>query len=315
MADPPTPEAILAQRAVIDPVFLDSPLVRHPALDEALGLSCTLKVETMNPVRSFKGRGTEAVIGALDPSPTPGVITTSTGNFGQGIAWATRRRGIAATIVCPADANPMKVAAMRRLGARVILAGPSDTDGKALARGMAAEHGLVFVEDGVHPEIAAGNGTIAQEMTDSGVRPDVVVIQVGDGSLATGVGGWLKARSPQTRVVAVVASRAPSMQRSLEAGRPVEVPSATIADGMAIHLPVPAAVELLPRCIDELIAVDDEQMLAAVRLLLDAVGVLAEPSGAAGVAALMGNPQFAGLNVAAVVTGSNIDPALYGRLW
>jgi threonine dehydratase len=315
MADPPTPEAILAQRAVIDDVFLDSPLVRHPALDEALGLTCTLKLETLNPVRSFKGRGTEAVIGALNPPPMPGVITTSSGNFGQGIAWATGRRGVAATVVCPADANRMKVAAMRRLGAEVILAAPEDGDGKALARDMAAERGFVLVEDGAHPEIAAGNGTIAQEMTDAGVRPDVVVIQVGDGALATGVGAWMKARSPETHVVAVVPSGSPSMQRSLEAGRPVEAPATTIADGMAIDRPVPLALELLPRCVDEVVSVDDELILAAVRLLMDAVGVLSEPSGAAGVAALMGNARFAGLHVAAVVTGSNIDPALYGRLW
>jgi threonine dehydratase len=315
MTEPPTPEAILAQRAVIDAVFLDSPLVHHPALDEALGLRCALKIETLNPVRSFKGRGTEAVIGSLDPLPTAGVITTSSGNFGQGIAWAAGRRGIPAIVVCPADANPLKIAAMRRLGAEVILAAPEGGDGKRLARDISAERGLTLVEDGAHPEIAAGNGTIAQEITEAGLAPDVMVIQVGDGSLATGVGAWMKARSPQTRIVAVVPSGSPSMQRSLEAGRPVEAPSSTIADGMAIDRPVAVALELLPRCIDELVAVDDEQILAAVRLLMDAAGLLAEPSGAAGVAALIGDSRFAGLQVAAVVTGSNIDPTLYGRLW
>jgi threonine dehydratase len=313
MADPPTQETILAQRAAIDPVFLDSPLVHHPALDEALGLSCTLKVETLNPLRSFKGRGTEAVIAALPP--TSGVTTSSSGNFGQGIAWAAGRRGIAATIVSSSAANPLKVAAMRRLGAEVVQTDADEEGRKAIARSMAAEKGFVFIEDGTHPEIAAGNGTIAQEMTDAGLRPDVVVIQVGDGSLAVGVGAWIKARSPNTRMVAVLPSGSPSMQRSLEAGRPVEVPSNTIADGMATERPVPAAVDLLPRCVDEVVGVDDEQILAAMRLLVDAAGLIAEPSGAAGVAALMADRQFAGLEVAAVVTGSNIDPALYGRLW
>ena len=287
MAELPTPEQILAQREVIDPVFLGSPLLRHPALDEALGMSCTLKIETLNPIRSFKGRGTEAVVAALGSQAPNGVITTSTGNFGQGIAWAARRRDIAATIVCPYNANPMKVAAMRRLGAEVILADASEGDGKRLAPRLAAERGLTFIEDGRHIEIAAGNGTIAQEMTDAEVFPDVVVVQIGDGSLAEGVGGWFKARSPGTRVVGVVAGGAPSMLRSIEAGHPVEIEAVTIADGMAIDLPIPAALELLPECVDEFVVVDDQQIAAAVRLLFDTCGVLAEPSGAAGIAALM----------------------------
>src|SRR5262245_2607292 len=105
---------ILAARTAIDPVFLDSPLMRHPALDAALGCVVTLKIDNLNPIRSFKGPGTEAVLHALTPRPSA-VVTASSGNFGQGIAWAARRRGIAATIYAPAGANPMKVDAMRRL--------------------------------------------------------------------------------------------------------------------------------------------------------------------------------------------------------
>lgn len=311
MAELPTPEAILAQRDVIDPLYLDSPSFRHPALDEALGLSCTLKLETLNPIRSFKGRGTEAAIAALRPKSARGIVTTSTGNYGQGIAWSARRRGLEATIVVPADANPLKVAAMRRLGAEVVHAARDQGAGKDLARDLASERGLALVVDGDYPEIAAGNGTIAQELTDTGLLPDVVVIQIGDGSLATGVGAWLKARSPSTRVIGVIASRAPSMLRSLEAGRPVGVPAATIADGMAIDVPVPVALELLPQCVDEFVAVDDDQIAAAVRLLMDTAGIIAEPSGAAGVAALMADRRFEGLDVVAVVTGSNLDPMTY----
>jgi threonine dehydratase len=105
-----TADEILAARAAIDPVFLDSPLMTHPALDDALGCAVTLKVETLNPIRSFKGRGTEAVLSALSPRPAA-VVTASSGNFGQGIAWTARRRGITAIIFAPADANPVKVEA------------------------------------------------------------------------------------------------------------------------------------------------------------------------------------------------------------
>ncbi len=315
MAELPTTDEILAKRDVIDPVFLNSPLLRHPALDEALGMACTLKIETLNPIRSFKGRGTEAVVAAIGNHAAKGAITTSTGNFGQGIAWAARRRGIAATIVCPHNANPMKVAAMRRLGADVIVADESEGDGKRLAPRLASERGLVFIEDGRHREIAAGNGTIAQEITDAGVFPDVVAIQIGDGSLAEGVGAWLKYASPKTRIVGVLASGAPAMQKSMEAGRPVEIEATTIADGMAIDLPIPVALDLLPRVVDEFVVVTDEQIAAATRLLMDAAGVVAEPSGAAGVAALHVREDLRGSHVVAVITGSNLDPALYGRIF
>src|SRR5262249_1600230 len=158
-----TTDEIMATRTVIDPVFLDAPLMRHPALDDALGCAVTLKVETLNPIRSFKGRGTEAVGAALTPRPRA-VVSASTGNFGTGIAGGARRRGIAAMIHVPAGANPLKVEAMRRLGAVVHVAVRGRDEADA-AREAAHETGAPFIEDGAHREIAAGAGTIAQEIT------------------------------------------------------------------------------------------------------------------------------------------------------
>jgi threonine dehydratase len=149
-----TTDEILATRATIDPVFLDSPLMRHPALDDALGCAVTLKIETLNPIRSFKGRGTEAVLAALAPPP-PTVVTASTGNFGQGIAWAARRRGMAAVIHVPAGANSLKVEAMRRLGALVHVVEPGRDEADA-AREAARDTGAPFIEDGAHRELAPG---------------------------------------------------------------------------------------------------------------------------------------------------------------
>jgi threonine dehydratase len=280
-----TTDQIVATRRVIDAVFLDSPLMRHPALDDAVGCAVTLKVETLNPIRSFKGRGTEAVLAALTPRP-PAVVTASSGNFGQGIAWAARRRGIAAVIHAPARANPLKVEAMRRLGATVHLVEPG-TDEADAAREAAARTGAPLIEDGAHREIAAGAGTIAQEMTVAGLRPDVVLVQIGDGALVTGIGSWLKATSPATRVVGVTARRAPAMADSVAAGAPVERPADTIADGLSITRPVAGALEQVAAAVDEMLSVADDTMLAAMRLLIQTAGVVAEPSGAAGIAALM----------------------------
>lgn len=310
---PITPQQILAARAAIDPVFLDSPAMRHGALDEALGCACLLKVETLNPIRSFKGRGTEAVVAALDPRPDA-VVATSSGNFGQGLARAAARRGIAATILAPAWANPLKLEAMRRLGATVRLADPEDGAGKDLARRIAAETGALFVEDGGHPVISAGAGTIAQEL--AGHEFDDVIVQIGDGALATGIGSWFKGHAPDVRIVGVVARGAPAMAQSFAAGRAIDTPGTdTIADGMAISRPVPSAVGQLRACVDEILLVDDGAILDAARLLLRTAGVLAEPSGAAGLAAVMTNQdRFAGRRVATVITGSNLDATFQARL-
>jgi threonine dehydratase len=309
----PTTADILATRRDIDPVFLDTPVMRHPALDEALGCAMTLKLETTNPIRSFKGRGTEALLAVLPPE-TPGVIATSTGNFGQGLTRAAVRRGIASTIVVPAGTSALKLAAMRRLGATVHEVTPDEGNGKAVARRMAADTGLLLIEDGLHPEIDAGAGTIAQELTDAGVEPEVLLIQVGDGALAGGVGAWLRERSPRTRIVGVVAARAPSLARSLEADRDVGAPIETIAEGMAVSHPVPGAVARLRQALDEVVLVSDEAMLRGMRLLVEAAGIVAEPAGAAGIAAIMSDPaRFAGREVASVITGSNVDLPLLSR--
>jgi threonine dehydratase len=294
---------------VIDPVFLDSPLMNHPALDDVLGCSVTLKLEALNPIRSFKGRGTEAVLASLAPPP-PAVITASSGNFGQGIAWAARRRGIAATVYSPSNANPLKVKAMRGLGAVVHLV-DAGTDEADAAREAANRTGAPFIEDGAHREIAAGAGTMAQEITMAGLSPDVVLVQIGDGALVTGVGSWLKANSPATRVVGVTARNAPAMADSVAAGTPVERPADTIADGMSITRPVAGALGQVSLAVDEILPVEDDMMISAMRLLIEATGVLAEPSGAAGIAALLEHrARFQGAAVVCVITGSNIDPSL-----
>src|SRR5882757_2367698 len=229
-----TEAEIESARAAIDPVFLDSPCLRETPLDAALGCALTLKVETLNPIRSFKGRGTEALFAALQQKPKA-VVASSTGNFGQGVARAATRRGIAATILAPEGSNPMKLAAMERLGATVRLVPPAEGDGKETAARLAAETGAMMIEDGAHREIAAGAGVIGLELTEAGIAPDVVILQLGDGALAGGIGSWFRAALPEARIIGVVATGAPAMMQSLAARRVVQTDRAdTIADGMAI---------------------------------------------------------------------------------
>jgi threonine dehydratase len=295
--------------SVIDPVFLRSPLLRDTSLDGVTGAGVVLKVESLNPIRSFKGRGTELLVAGL--SGRPPLVCASAGNFGQGLARAAVRRGLPVTVFAAERANPLKVAAMRALGADVRLEGADFDAAKAAARRHAERSGGMYVEDGALPEIAEGAGTIALELTEAGVAPDVMLVPLGNGALVTGIGAWLRHASPATRVVAVVAAGAPSMRLSFEQDRAVSTPSAeTIADGIAVREPVPYALETMRGTVDEVMTVADAAIVRAMRLVHEHLGVVVEPAGVAGLAALLTDAdRWRGALVATPLCGGNVTPA------
>ncbi|MBY0423230.1 MAG: pyridoxal-phosphate dependent enzyme [Parvularculaceae bacterium] len=297
---------------VIDPVFLDTPFLRRTSLDAALGMSLSMKVETLNPIRSFKGRGAEFFV-AERPGATP-LVCASAGNFGQGLAWAGRRRGRPVVVFAATGANPMKIAAMRGFGAEVILAGADFDAAKAAARQYAEESGGVFVEDGAEPEIAEGAGTLALEMLEQGLDADAVLIPLGNGALAGGVAQALKSERPGIEILCVVAAGAPAMKLSLETGRSVRTRSAaTIADGVAVREPVPYALQTLAPLVDATVAVGEDATIEAMRLLARHAGLVVEPAGAIGLAAILENrSRFGGRRVATILCGGNVDPARLG---
>ena len=310
-------DAIRRAAAVIDPVFLRSPQYRCGALEDRLGCRLTLKLETANPVRCFKGRGASLLVRSLgaaeDDAP---LVSASAGNWGQALAHACGAAGRPLILFAAETANRAKVARMRALGAEVRLTGADFDAAKAAAEAHAAQTGGRFVADGRDVEASVGAGTIGIELTKAPEPFDVVLIPLGNGALATGVGRWIKAVAPSTRVVAVSAAGADSMRQSCLEGRPIVRPSVdTIADGLAVRVPEPAALADMAGTVDAVIAVDDAAMRAAMRLLFEAAGVVAEPAGAAGIAAMQAaRDRFAGLSVAAIITGSNIAPDLLGGL-
>jgi len=312
---PITLDEIEVTRRHIDTAFLDTPLAGHAGLDEALGCRLAVKVETLNPVRSFKGRGTEA-FAALALASGERCVTASAGNFGQGLARALLRRGHSCVVFAATTANPVKVEALRRMGAEVHLAGDDFDAAKDEARTYAMERGLRFVEDGSERTIAAGAGTIGVELARSPAEFETLVVPLGNGALLAGVGAAVRALSPQVEIVAVVARQAPSMKLSLEAGRVVETPSAaTIADGIAVRRPIPEALRMLEGCVDTVAAVGEDDIERAMRLTMLHLGLIAEPAGAAGLAAVIAaRERFAGRRVATILTGSNVAPDLLSRL-
>jgi threonine dehydratase len=299
-------ERIAEAAKVIDPVFLNSPQYRAEPLESALGCRVVVKVETINPIRSFKGRGAGYFVSTLEGRPH--LVCATAGNFGQGMAYAARTHGLPLTIFTSADASTIKIARMRALGADVRPIGKDYDAAHAAAVEFAREAGGRAVEDGRDHAIAEGAGTIAMELLEWPEPFDDVVVPVGDGALLGGVARWVKAHHPSTRVLGVAAAGAPAMERSWRAGRALALDWAdTIADGISVRVPFAEAVNDMIGVVDDILLVPDDQMVRAMRLAASELGVVLEPSGAAGLAALLTNPaRFAGRSTATILTGGNL---------
>lgn len=312
-------DRIAAAAETIDPAFLHTPQFVSDALSERLGMRMLCKVETLNPIRSFKGRGADALLRHLEADGDAGteLVCASAGNFGQGLAFAGRRRGRSVRVFAAEGANPFKVERMRQLGARVHLAGRDFDAAKDAARAyVAGQPGAMFVEDGREPAVTEGAGTIAVELDRWPEPLDAVLIPLGNGSLLAGMGAWLRAHRPETRIVGVCASAAPAMALSLDAGRPVVTESAdSIADGIAVRVPVPEALADLRGVVDEVLQVDESAIVDAVRLVFHTLGVVVEPAGVVGIAAAaVHGARFAGQRVATPLAGGNLTEQ-QARAW
>ena len=290
---------------VIDPIFLHSPQYDCEPLSRRLGVSTVLKVETANPIRSFKGRGTDFLLHQL-VAPDRGFVCASAGNFGQGMAYGCRKRRIPLTVFASDKASPLKIERMRELGAQIELEVGDFEKAKEAAQRHAAERGQIFLEDGKLGAIAEGAGTMAGELT-AREQLDAIFVPLGNGSLVNGVGTWFKHASPKTKVIAVCAEAAPSMAISWRERKPVDAPSSSVADGIAVRTPVPEAVEIMARTVDDVMLVSDAAMLGWLRFAFVDAGLLIEPAAAAGLAAIAkSGSTLEGKRVAAILTGGNL---------
>ena len=289
-------DSIAAAALAIDPVFRDSPQYDCEPLSAALGCQLRLKLELLNPIRSFKGRGADWFLSQrLARGERGALVCASAGNFGQALAYVCRRHGVALTVFAATQANPLKLERMRALGAAVCLHGLDFDAAKDAARAHAAASGDTLVEDGLDAAISEGAGSIAVELLRDDPAVDALVVPLGNGALLNGMARWCKARSPATRVIGVVSSGAPAMARSWRAGRGATPVSSdrvdTIADGIAVRVPIAEAVADMHGRVDDVVEVDDADLVAAMRLIHRHVGVVVEPAGAAGIAAILAAPQ------------------------
>ncbi|MCU0870395.1 MAG: pyridoxal-phosphate dependent enzyme [Burkholderiales bacterium] len=312
------PDRIARAAREIDPVFLHSPQYVCEPLAAWAGVPLVIKVETLNPIRSFKGRGADWFLtDVVDRADPRALVCASAGNWGQALAYACRRRGRSLTIWAAENANALKVERMRALGATVHLEGDDFDAAKACARAHCEASGAWLVEDGLEPAISEGAGSIAVELlrvADSGF--DAIVAPLGNGALLAGIAHAVRAFAPTTRVFGVCASGADAMAESWRSGRVVVRDRIdTIADGIGVRVPIPQALDDLAGMIDDVLRVDDTAILDAMRAAHRHAGLVLEPAGAAGLAAVRVHAaRFAGQRVATVLCGGNLAPADFGWL-
>jgi threonine dehydratase len=291
---------------IIDPIFLNSPQFMCEPLNQELGRRLALKIETLNPIRSFKGRGADFLVSQIKNDDR--LVCASAGNFGQAMAYACRKRELNLTIYASTRANPFKVERMRSLGANVILWGEDFDTAKHEAKRAALAENDRFIEDSRDIETVEGAGTIGLEWLNFPEPLDALLIPLGNGAMINGIATVMKARSPKTRIIAIQSAGAPAMIESWRAGRViVHDQISTIADGIGVRVPVPEALEEMRDLVDDAMLVGEDTIVKAMRLLHYHAGIVAEPSGAVGVAAILEQPEmFKQQCVGTIICGSNL---------
>jgi threonine dehydratase len=297
-------------------VLQPTPVERSRALSEVLGGDVVLKCENLQRTGSFKLRGAYNRIALLDADERArGVVCASAGNHAQGVALGSALQEVDATVFMPVSAPLPKVAATGAYGAAVELVGESFSESLAAALAYAEERGKVFVHPFDHPDIIAGQGTLALELLGQVPELATVLVPVGGGGLVAGMAVALREARPDVRIVGVQAAGAASFADSLAAGAPTALPVVdTIADGIAVNRPGEVTLAHVAELVDDVVAVEDDVIARAVVLLLERAKLVVEPAGAVAVAAVLAGVVDVAAPAVAVLSGGNIDPLLMQHL-
>jgi len=298
-----------AAARVLAPVAVRTPLLPADVITDLIGGPVWIKPEMLQRGGAFKFRGAYNFLSRMDPEiRRRGVIAPSSGNHAQAVALAAKLFGVPATVVMPTTVTPAKRTGAERLGARVVLAGTTTADRMAGAEELVAREGLTLVPPYDHPVIIAGQGTVGLEIADDLPNVDTVLVPVGGGGFSAGVASAIKLRLPKARVIGVEPSGAPKLSRARAAGKPVKLEhTGGLADGLLAveigHLTFAHHQQYL----DDVLLVDDAPLRRAMRLLLDRMKLVVEPSGAITVAALLEGKFTPRGPTVAVLSGGNIE--------
>ena len=308
---PVTLDDVTAAAAAIRDSVLVTECNESRTLGEICGCRIWLKFENLQFTSTFKERGALNRLTALsDAERRHGVIAMSAGNHAQGVAYHAKRLGIPATIVMPIGTPMVKVENTRRHGAEVVISGATLEDAGEFARKHGEAHGMTMIHPYDDPLIIAGQGTVALEMLERIPLLDTLVVPIGGGGLISGIAIAARAIKPDLRIIGVEAALYPSMYNAIY---DVDLPMRgdTLAEGIAVKSPGKITTEIVRRLVDEIVLVSEDQIERAVASLISIEKTVAEGAGAAGLAAVMANPEpFAGRNVGLVLTGGNIDTRL-----
>ncbi|MEW1900460.1 threonine ammonia-lyase [Streptomyces sp. NPDC086147] len=287
---------------------------RH--LSSLVGAPVHLKCENLQRTGSFKLRGAYVRIAGLRPEEkAAGVVAASAGNHAQGVALASRLLGVRATVFMPVGAPLPKVAATRDYGAEVRLQGQVVDETLAAAEEYARETGAVLIHPFDHPDVIVGQGTVGLEILEQCPEVRTIVVGVGGGGLAAGIGLAVKSLRPDVKVIGVQAEGAAAYPPSLAAGHPVVVESpVTMADGIKVGRPGDVPFDLIREYVDEVRTVSEDALSSALLLCLERAKLVVEPAGASPVAALLADPGSFRGPVVAVLSGGNVDPLLLQRV-
>lgn len=301
-------------RARLAGVIRPTPVDRSDSLSKLAGREVLLKPEHLQRTGSFKIRGAYNFLAVLDPAVTD-VVAGSAGNHAQGVALAAALTGRRATVFMPATAARPKVEATRAYGADVRLIGDTVDDCMAAAQEHAAATGAVVIPPFDDPLVIAGQGTIGLELAEEAPEASTAVVPVGGGGLVSGIAAALAAVRPGTRVVGVEAAGAATMRAALDAGRCVAVPAvATMADGIAVQRASELTLAHVQALVDDMVTVTEEEISAALLLLLERAKAVVEPAGAVALAAVLNGSIGGSGPVVAVLSGGNVDPQLLIKL-
>jgi threonine dehydratase len=306
-------------RALLDGITVRTPLFEWPGATDQCKLF--LKLENLQPIGAFKLRGAYNKVASLtDDERHRGVISYSSGNHAQGVAYAARALGVKAIIVMPGNAPPNKLKATAALGAEIVTVGPGSEERRLRAEELAAEHGYVIVPPYNDEKIIAGQGTVGLEILDDLRAVETVLVPVGGGGLISGVSAAIKLSNPKIRVIGVEPELASDAQASFRTGHivafPAEQVSQTLADGLRTQSIGAINFEHIRTYVDDIVTVTEDEIRAAMRVLSENEKTLAEPSGAVAPAAFLFHAdQLPDAKIAvAVISGGNIDPAVLAEL-
>jgi len=304
----PTFNDVLAARERIARYLQPTALNRYPALDELIGTETWVKHENHQPICAFKVRGGINLLSQLpDDERRGGVITASTGNHGQSIAYAARLFGVRAIVCVPEGANPVKVRSIRGLGAEIVTHGVDFDEARVHAARLAEEHGYRYIHSGNEPQLIAGVATQALEILERQPDIEVIIVPIGGGSGAAGTCIVAKTINPKIQVIGVQSAEAPAAQKSWKAHRLLEDRMGTIAEGLATRTAFELPQRILWVHLDDFLLVPDAEIRTAVRLMIETTRNLAEPAGAAPLAAAIRlKDRLKGKRMALILSGSNI---------